>query len=42
MMQVLIVEDDTGISDFLRLELEHEGYTVLHAADGRYHFIASC
>lgn len=35
MMQVLIVEDDTGISDFLRLELEHEGYTVLHAADGR-------
>ena len=35
MRHVLIVEDDEGIADFLRLELEHEGYGVLHAADGR-------
>ncbi|EMB45348.1 sensor histidine kinase [Treponema denticola] len=35
MNKVLIVEDDEGIADFLRFELEHEGYGVLHAADGR-------
>ena len=35
MSKVLIVEDDEGIADFLRFELEHEGYGVLHAADGR-------
>ena len=35
MVQVLIVEDDSGIAEFLRLELEHEGYAILHAADGR-------
>ena len=35
MVQVLIVEDDSSIAEFLRLELEHEGYAILHAADGR-------
>ena len=35
MVQVLIVEDDSGIAEFLRLELEHGGYAILHAADGR-------
>ena len=35
MGKVLIIEDDEGIADFLRLELEHEGYSVLYAADGR-------
>lgn len=34
-MRVLIVEDDSGIADFLQLELEHEGLDVLHAEDGR-------
>ncbi|MGP1522208.1 MAG: response regulator transcription factor [Treponema sp.] len=34
-MRILIVEDDSGISDFLQLELEHEGFDVLHAEDGR-------
>ena len=34
-MRVLIVEDDSGIADFLQLELEHEGFDVLHAEDGR-------
>ena len=29
------MEGDEGIADFLRLELEHEGYGVIHAADGR-------
>lgn len=35
MMKVLIVEDDKGIAEFLQLELEHEGYSTLLAADGR-------
>ena len=35
MARVLIVEDDAGIADFLQLELEHEGFEVRHAADGR-------
>ncbi|WP_433072115.1 response regulator [Treponema vincentii] len=35
MAQVLIVEDDSGIAEFLQLELEHEGYAALYAADGR-------
>ena len=35
MTRVLIVEDDAGIADFLRLELEYEGFEVRHAADGR-------
>ena len=34
-MRVLIVEDDSGIADFLQLELDHEGFEVLHAEDGR-------
>ena len=34
-MRVLIVEDDSGIADFLQLELEHEGFEVLRAEDGR-------
>lgn len=34
-MRVLIVEDDSGIADFLQLEFEHEGFEVLHAEDGR-------
>ncbi len=34
-MRVLIVEDDSGIADFLQLELEHEGFDILHAEDGR-------
>jgi len=34
-MRVLIVEDDSGIADFLQLELKHEGFDVLHAEDGR-------
>ncbi len=34
-MHILLVEDEAEISRFLRLELEHEGYTVDLAADGR-------
>ena len=30
-MRVLIVEDDSGIADFLQLELKHEGFEVLRA-----------
>ena len=33
--KILIVEDDGGVSSFLRLELEHEGYETGTAADGR-------
>jgi DNA-binding response OmpR family regulator len=32
---ILVVEDEAGISRILQLELEHEGYTVGTAADGR-------
>ena len=35
MARVLIVEDDSGIAEFLQLELEHEGYDILYVADGR-------
>lgn len=35
MEKILIVEDDEGISDFVNLELEHEGFKVFVAADGR-------
>ncbi|MBP3708892.1 MAG: response regulator transcription factor [Treponema sp.] len=34
-MRVLIVEDDKGIVDFLLPELQHEGFEVFHAANGR-------
>ena len=33
--RILIVEDDEGVSSFVRLELEHEGYGTETAADGR-------
>lgn len=35
MARILIVEDEEKISRFVTLELEHEGYQVEHAADGR-------
>lgn len=34
-MKILIVEDDTGISDFIIPELEHEGYSTCLAVTGR-------
>jgi len=35
MMQILIVEDEAEIVRFLKLELEHEGYDIISASDGR-------
>ena len=35
MARILIVEDEEKIARFVTLELEHEGYQVEHAADGR-------
>ena len=35
MARILIVEDEEKIARFVTLELEHEGYQVGHAADGR-------
>ena len=35
MARILIVEDEEKIARFVTLELEHEGYLVDHAADGR-------
>lgn len=35
MARILIVEDEEKIPRFVTLELEHEGYQVEHAADGR-------
>jgi len=35
MEKVLIVEDDDGVCDFVKLELEHEGYTTCLAKTGR-------
>ena len=35
MARILIVEDEEKIARFVALELEHEGYQVEHAADGR-------
>lgn len=35
MERILIVEDEQGISSFVRLELTHEGYEVQVAEDGR-------
>ncbi len=34
-MKILIVEDETSISRFVQLELEHEGYGTECVADGR-------
>ena len=35
MEKILIVEDDPGISDFVKLELEHEGFETALAQTGR-------
>lgn len=35
MEKILIVEDDDGIAEFESLELEHEGFEVKRAKDGR-------
>ena len=35
MEKILIVEDDSGISDFVKAELDHEGFETTLAADGR-------
>ena len=35
MSRVLIVEDEVNISDFIKLELEYEGYNVCVKSDGR-------
>lgn len=35
MIKVLVVEDESKISRFIQLELEHEGYTVELSGDGR-------
>ena len=35
MTRILIVEDEEKIARFVTLELEHEGYQVEHAVDGR-------
>lgn len=35
MEKILIVEDDSGISDFVKLELEHEGFETQVASTGR-------
>jgi DNA-binding response OmpR family regulator len=34
-MRILIVEDEAEIVRFLKLELEHEGYEIISASDGR-------
>lgn len=34
-MKILVVEDDTGISDFVIPELEHEGFSTILAVTGR-------
>lgn len=36
--RVLVIEDEESIARILQLELEHEGYTVGHATDGRSGF----
>ncbi|MBS4201417.1 response regulator transcription factor [Bacillus sp. FJAT-49732] len=35
MKKILIVEDEESLAEFIELELEHEGYEVLTAYDGR-------
>lgn len=35
MKSILIVEDEANISDFIKLELEYEGYNVCIKSDGR-------
>ncbi|EFO81176.1 two component transcriptional regulator [Oscillochloris trichoides DG-6] len=31
---ILVVDDDNGLRELIRINLEHEGYTVIQAADG--------
>ena len=38
MKNILIVEDEVNISDFIKLELEYEGYNVCVKSDGREGF----
>ena len=33
--RLLVIEDETSIARILQLELEHEGYSVGRAEDGR-------
>ena len=35
MKKILIIEDEENLSEFIRLELEYEGYEVIVAFDGR-------
>lgn len=35
MKKILIIEDEKSLSEFIQLELEHEGYEVLTAFNGR-------
>ena len=35
MKKILMVEDEVNISDFVKLELEYEGYDVCIKSDGR-------
>ena len=35
MAKILVVEDDTGMSEFISLELKHEGFEVVIAETGR-------
>ncbi|MBU8880687.1 response regulator transcription factor [Bacillus sp. FJAT-29790] len=35
MKKILIIEDEADLSEFIRLELEYEGYEVIVAFDGR-------
>ena len=35
MKSILMVEDESSISDFVKLELEYEGYHVCIKEDGR-------
>ncbi|WP_127505758.1 response regulator transcription factor [Paenibacillus humicus] len=37
--RVLVIEDEESIARILQLELEHEGYYVGHASDGRSGFL---
>ncbi len=39
MNRILIIEDKEGISRFLQLEIEYEGYKTEKAYDGREVFI---
>lgn len=34
-MKILLIEDDADIIEFVKMELEHEGYAVQVARDGR-------